>query len=65
MSYYIFNNRITNVYEVRYSINKRTVSYHPNLASAKIKIDYLTKKEKIMNHKKTVESYFENHDRQK
>ena len=65
MSYYIYYNRITDVYEVRYSQNKRTVSYHPNLAGANIKLEYLTKQEKIMNHKKTVESYFENRDRQK
>ena len=65
MSYYIYYNRITDVYEVRYSINHKSVSYHPNIAGAKIKLDYLTKQEKIMNHKKTVESYFENHDRQK
>lgn len=65
MPYYIFYNNITEVYEVRNTINNRGVSYHPNIAGAKNKLDYLTKQEKEINHKKTVEDYFINRDRQK
>lgn len=64
MLYHIYYNSRTEVYEVRNSLN-RGVSYHPNIAGAKNKLDYLTKQDKEINHKKTVEDYFTNRDRQK
>lgn len=65
MSYYIYYNNRSEVYEIRNSINSKTMSSHTNIAGAKLKLEYLVFKDKEMNHKKTVEAYFENRDRQK
>lgn len=64
MPYNIFYNDITRVYVIK-NLQGNTVSSHPTIMSANVKLEFLTNQEMQINSKRRIHDYFENYDRQK